>query len=200
MKKIIKYISVLAVSVLLTGTAFASPILTDVDVNDKVYAGGVPFGIKLYTDGLVIVKIDGIEASDGKHFPALDAGLVKGDVITEVNGEKIKSADDLLSQITSEEPVSMKYVRDGSEHTASVKPIYSEKDGRFRTGMWLRDSAAGIGTLTFVDPADLEFAGLGHGVCDTETGRLVSLKSGATADVKISGVKSGVPGDPGELK
>ena len=200
MKIVFRYITVLTLCVMLTVSATAASLLTDVGVNSRVYAGGVPFGIRLYTEGLVIVKIDGIEGPDGEHFPALDAGLVKGDVITEVNGVRVTAADDLISQISSGSPVVMKYLRCGSEHTVSVTPYYSEKEGRFRTGMWLRDSAAGIGTLTFVDPADLEFAGLGHGVCDSETGRLVSLKSGAAAEVKISGVKAGVPGDPGELR
>jgi stage IV sporulation protein B len=79
-------------------------------------------------------------------------------------------------------------------------PIFSTSENKYKTGVWIRDSGAGIGTLTFIIPETGEFGGLGHGICDGETGELIPMSRGTVLDVKISSVKRGVAGTPGELK
>ena len=168
---------------------------------EEVYVGGMPFGIKLYTDGLLVVGFSDVECDSGSKTPAIDAGIKIGDIITEVNGLTITTAQDFTSSIESAEgEVKIVYYRDNEKHETTITPSLSGKDGKYKTGMWLRDSTAGIGTVTFTVPETLEFAGLGHGICDTETGELLPLMRGIATEAKISGVKKGIPGTPGELK
>ena len=194
----------LTVSVLLTLHSF--PALAEgtegkISAGDEVYVGGMPFGIKLYTEGLLVVGFSPVDCDAGSTTPASDAGLTVGDVIIEINGKKVTTSVEFSDTVgTSEGELQIKYLRHGEEHTVTVKPSLSKKDGRYKTGMWLRDSTAGIGTVTFTVPDTLEFAGLGHGVCDGETGDLIPLQRGVAAEAKISGIKKGTPGTPGELR
>ena len=89
--------------------------------------------------------------------------------------------------------------RDGDEFTAVLEPVYSEKNGCWRGGMWVRDSIAGIGTVTFVNKATGDFAGLGHPICDCDTGEIVPVSSGEAVPVEITSAKKGERGIPGEL-
>ena len=89
--------------------------------------------------------------------------------------------------------------RDNKEIETSVTPVYSESTQTYEAGMWVRDSSAGIGTITYYKADGTSFAGLGHPVCDVDTGEIVPISSGEVASVNINGVKSGVSGSPGEL-
>lgn len=168
---------------------------------ETVYPGGMPFGIKLYTEGLLVVELSEVECDSGTVSPAAEAGIKAGDVIICVNGKKITTAEELVSQIEkSHEKLEITYLRDKKEYTVNIKPCLSKDDGKYRTGMWLRDSTAGIGTVTYIVPESGEFAGLGHGICDPESGEPVKFIRGIANNVKISGVKRGDAGAPGELK
>ena len=169
---------------------------------DKVVlAGGMPFGIKLYTEGVLIAGLSEVQTKEGAKTPADDAGLKVGDIVTSVNGEAVQKAEDFAAKIESEcKTVELGYIRGGVKYKTKITPVLSEKDGKYKTGMWLRDSMAGIGTVTYIDPESGEFGGLGHGVCDTGSGELIPLVKGTIMDVKISGVKVGTVGEPGELK
>lgn len=189
----------LAVSLVIP--AGAQNRLTELTAGDKVYAGGMPFGIKLYTDGILIVGFSPVDCDEGSQTPASDAGLTVGDVIKEANGTKMTSAAQFADAVNScGGNILIKYVRGGKEYAANITPSISKKDGKMKTGMWLRDSTAGIGTVTFTVPETNEFAGLGHGVCDAETGELIPLSKGSSADARISGIKKGTAGSPGELR
>lgn len=93
----------------------------------------------------------------------------------------------------------IEFRRGESEMKCRITPTLSGADGKYRIGMWVRDSTAGIGTVTFVVPETLAFGGLGHGICDTSSGELVPLLRGSVSDVEINSVERGVSGDPGEL-
>ncbi len=160
--------------------------------------GGSPFGIKLLMEGVMVTDMGNV---DGISCPAEDAGIELGDVITHADNVPLSSNKDLQKVISEScgNSVELRINRDGEELSAAVSPIYSEKDEKWRSGMWVRDSIAGIGTLTFIDKATGRFSGLGHPICDSDTGELVPLHSGEAVPVKITETKKGQPGAPGEL-
>ncbi len=182
-----------------TGAPAAAATPAEVQGERLVYPGGMPFGVKFFTEGLLVVGFADVPCEGGSSTPAYDAGLRVNDRITKVNGNDVESSSDLLKQITGE-PIEITYVRSGEERIAVFTPVQSREDGKFKTGMWVRDTTAGIGTVTYIIPETGEFAGLGHGICDPATGEPVKMARGTVIDVEISGINKGISGTPGELK
>ena len=167
-----------------------------------LYPGGMPFGVKFYTDGVMVVGFCDVETSKGSINPATRAGLHAKDVILKINGEDIKGAADLTERIEASggKALTLTCRRGGKEFQTTLTPVLSSSEGRYKTGIWVRDSGAGIGTVTFLFPDSGAFAGLGHGICDADTGALVEMRKGSISDVTISSVVKGAAGAPGELK
>lgn len=160
-------------------------------------AAGVPFGVRLHTDGVIIV---GFTKSGDGACPAREGGLCKGDVITDIGGKRIKSAKELCSTVESAgAELTVKVKRGGEEKTFTVRPTAGE-DGKNKIGVLARDNAVGIGTVTFIDPETRMFAGLGHGICDGETGELVPISYGTCEEVQLTEIIKGKKGAPGELR
>lgn len=174
----------------------------DYRIPDEVIPGGFPFGVKLYSNGLIIIGFSDIDGAKGSPSPAKDAGMELNDIITKINDKKISDAVEFTETVEKSRGSTLKiaYLRDNNEYECEVTPSYSDADGKYKVGLWLRDSTAGIGTVTFVVPETGIFAGLGHGICDSETGALIPLSKGIISDVKIEGIKKGVSGTPGELR
>ncbi len=166
----------------------------------RLCPGGTAFGVKMKTSGVVIVGMNDIEGYSKN--PAYDSGLRIGDVIKEINGKKITVADDITKLIKDSggNDLLVRYVRNGQEESLTVTPLLDKTDNKFKTGIWVRDSTAGIGTVTFIDPQTGAFGGLGHGICDIDTGILLPIESGELYDVVISGINRGSSGSPGELR
>lgn len=164
--------------------------------------GGMPFGVKFYTEGVTVVGFCDVETTQGKINPASNAGLRAKDIILKVNGETLSGASELTDYIENCEgkTLALRIRRGKDEFDVSLTPIWCDAEARYKTGIWVRDSGAGIGTVTFVLPETGAFAGLGHGICDAETGELVAMKRGTISDVTISSVVRGAAGSPGELK
>ena len=164
--------------------------------------GGIPFGVRFSTEGVVVVGFCELEGLQKTQNPAYVAGLRPKDVIVKINGKKVSGAAELTGLVEASGGcrINVTYTRAGVEKTVSLTPIYSKSDGKYKTGVWVRDSGAGIGTMTFIDPVTGEFAGLGHGICDGETGELIPMSRGVVTDVRISAIKKGVSGAPGEIK
>jgi len=179
--------------------------LKTVNVNSyrdvKLYPGGFPFGVRLTTSGVLIVGFESVKTSVGERCPAKDAGLKTKDVITHINGKEINTAAALSEAVEGSGggSIEIKYKRGENENTLSVTPALSE-EGKYKTGIWVRDSTAGIGTVTYVVPDTGEFGGLGHGICDADTGELMPMMTGTVVEVSISGVKRGQCGAPGEIR
>ncbi|MBE6538464.1 MAG: SpoIVB peptidase [Ruminococcaceae bacterium] len=190
----------------MTAKLFGVLPLKQVSVNyyDKMsfYVGGFPFGVKFFTNGIMVVDLTDVETENGNINPAYSAGIRANDVITKCNGQTVGSAEELTSMIEESggKEVTLTYLRDGAEFMVSLVPVLSKNDGHYKTGMWIKDSGAGIGTVTFVSPEDNSFGGLGHGICDSQTGEVLPMESGHIMDVTLSGIEKGVVGDPGELK
>ncbi len=161
---------------------------------------GSAFGIKLFTDGVIVASLSDIYTENGICCPAADCGIRPGDYILAANGRTITGNRELARLIGSSEGEDMTLtVRRGeSTFETALRPVYGE--GSFKSGMWIRDSAAGIGTLTFYDPATGVFAGLGHGICDMDVGGVMALKHGEPAPITLCGIQRGKENEPGLLK
>ena len=174
----------------------------------KVIACGQPFGIKMLTEGIMVVRLSDVNGKTDS-CPAKNAGIHVGDIIISVGGEKITSNEDLSKAISSSNGETVEVVlkrnfddksSSGEEISLKMTPEYCDSEKSYKTGMWVRDSSAGIGTITFYDPSTGTFGGLGHPICDTDTGELMPLSSGEICGVSITGYKKGLNGVPGELK
>lgn len=162
---------------------------------------GTPFGVKLYTDGVVVVGTDEI-VFNGKHIsPADDAGIIDGDVIYSINGKKINSNEELSEIINSSggRTISVQIKRDDRTFTTELTPAKTNEKGDYKAGLWVRDSCAGIGTMTFYEPQSGCFAALGHGICDADTCKLLPSSDGDIVNSTIESITKGVKGTPGGL-
>lgn len=165
-------------------------------------AGGKPFGVKLLMEGVMVTATGKVDCSGDDVCPAELAGIEIGDIICLADGVKLSSNAD-LQQVISEsggKDVTLSLNRGGAELTACLQPVYSESARTWRGGMWVRDSIAGIGTMTFINKETGEFAGLGHPVCDSDTGGIIPIQSGEAVPVEITGARKGVNGRAGELR
>ncbi len=163
---------------------------------------GTPFGIRMFTNGVMVVKLAEISTKDGWKNPAEAAGIQTGDIVVSVNGNPVNQNEEIAEYCRKSQgnPLSLTIIRDGSTISCTLYPAYSQSEQCYKAGMWVRDSTAGIGTLTFYDTSTGRFGGLGHGVCDFDTAELMPLRSGDILPVTISGVSKGKRGDPGELR
>ena len=163
---------------------------------------GTPFGIKMFANGAMIVAFSDIYTADGYQNPAKTAGLRMGDVVMSIAGKSTKTNEDVVAalQKVGGAPAELVYMRDGKEKRVKLTAVKDAATDSWRTGMWVRDSSAGIGTLSFVDNAKGVFAGLGHSIHDSDTGETIPFRKGEIVDVEITGSEAGAPGKPGELK
>ena len=168
-----------------------------------LYPGGQPVGVKLSTKGVLVVALSDIETVNGKTTsPGSAAGLQVGDSIIRINDENINSAEQVskIVDLSEGKELNLTVYRKGSEITKKVKPIKSSSDNKFKMGLWIRDSTAGVGTLTFYDDTTRKFAALGHPITDADTGTILSISSGQIVSSSIVSVRKGARGNPGELK
>lgn len=163
---------------------------------------GDVFGVKFFTKGVIVIGTTEIESADGFINPAEKAGIKKNDIITKINGTEINTVEALADMIEKSKgkPVFASCIRNGESFECEITPILSLSDKKYKTGIWVRDSTAGIGTITYYDPETGAFAGLGHGICDIDTGELMPLLRGCVVDVEITSIIKGKSGSPGELK
>lgn len=177
--------------------------LVDITKQERTYvvASGKPFGIKMYSDGVLVISIADVQTTGGSKSPAKDAGLQVGDIIKSINGSLVYKTEEVAEEIEKSggQQLSLEVVRDGKILMLSLKPEKLEGHNVYKAGFWVRDSCAGIGTMTFYNTRTNCFAGLGHAVCDVDTGAILEIKSGEIVPAKITGVYKGVSGSPGEL-
>ena len=161
---------------------------------------GHTVGIKLFSDGLLVVNLSESTDAQGNVSPARACGICTGDLILEMNEEDLKSTEQFQAalQENGNRPVSLTVKRGAKILSLTAVPT-SGSDGVYRLGAWVRDSMAGIGTLTYYDPQDGTFGALGHGITDVDTGQLMPVSSGSLMPSEVVGVNKGVGGNPGEL-
>ncbi len=161
---------------------------------------GAPFGVRMLMDGIMVIGFGEVAGNDGHCCPALDAGLQEGDIIQEVNREALTSTAAFRDAAADGQPMLLTVRRGEQTLETTLCPIYSLTDDVYQTGLWVRDSTAGIGTLTYCEPESGCFGGLGHPICDPDTGELIPLGSGEADSVTISGTIRGTAGAPGQLQ
>lgn len=156
---------------------------------------GQTVGVKLFSDGVLVVGF-----SDGES-PAKDCGLKEGDVITAIGGQSLDTIEEFRQLLAENgEDAAALTVKRGSRTIELSAEPEKDEDGEYRLGAWVRDSMAGIGTMTFFDPQSGTFGALGHGVTDVDTGQLLPLDHGSIMDASVKAVKKGERASPGELK
>lgn len=143
-----------------------------------------------------------IQGNDSKKYkPYLNSGIEEGDMIVEMNNKKIENTNELVETVNKSngEEIQIKYVRDDEVITTSIVPVKSESN-EYKLGLWVRDAAAGVGTLTFYEPSTGNFAALGHGIVDVDTGGILNIADGELVTSKLLSIKKGERGNPGEIK
>ena len=191
MKKMIRYVSVMLIAVLLTPVFSVSAA----DERRTVRLGGVPFGLTMYTGGVIVVNVR--EEDDS---PAYAAGIRENDLILSADGEEVSSNEE-LKEIVSEsggEDIELSVIRGKSPISVTITPE-QDKDGDYSVGMWVRDSTAGLGTVTYFDESTHSFGALGHGICDRDTGMLMPLGSGQVVKAEIESISKAKKGIAGGL-
>ena len=173
---------------------------TQTQVGSQVIPVGRAVGIKLFSDGVLVVGLSPVETEDGACYPGRDSGLKAGDVITHLNGDEVDTIEQVQSIVARQEgePITIQAMR-GQKQVQLTAAAVENSQGVYQLGVWLRDSMAGIGTMTFYDPASGVFAALGHGINDVDTAMLMPLESGSIMGATVSDVKKGLSGQPGEL-
>ena len=168
----------------------------------KIMPGGKSIGVTMHTKGALVVGTSDVISADGTAAnPAKEAGILAGDIIETVNGVVIDDADH-LSEVVNKQTgnVMLGIVRDGKRSSILITPRDDSSDGKLRLGLWVRDSTAGVGTMTFYDPLTKQYGALGHAITDIDTRSRLALKNGEVIESEIIDVKQGIKGEPGELK
>ena len=167
-----------------------------VSIIDKttVVPVGQVSGLKLYTNGVLVVGMSEIKGIDNqKYKPYENSGIEEGDRITKINNEEVTDTNTLINIVNKSKGknLEIEYVRNNEIKNCNITPI-KYGDGSYKLGLWVRDSAAGIGTLTFYEPSTGNFAALGHGITDTDTGKLVEIQNGEFLTTKILSIIKGI--------
>lgn len=181
---------------------FGTIPLKEIDVNviprTTVIPLGDSVGLKLYTDGVLVVGMSEVKGeNDVNYKPYENSGIEEGDRIIQVNNVAIKNTDELIDNINKSngEKVQITYVRNEDKLETTIKPV-KISENEYKLGLWVRDAAAGVGTATFYEPSTGMFAALGHGITDIDTGEIVKIANGELTTSSIVDIKKGEKGNP----
>lgn len=163
---------------------------------------GRTIGLKLYTDGVLVVGMSEIDGEDGKKYmPYENSGIKEGDLIQEINGQEVGNTEGLTNIVNNGcgKEISVKYKRNRESMYTQIQPIKGA-NGTYMLGLWVRDAAAGIGTLTYYEQGTGKFAALGHGITDVDTGNLLNISKGELVTTQIVSIVKGLKGRVGEIR
>lgn len=169
--------------------------------SECVYVSGEVFGIKLYTDGVIVVGTQPVDIDGKKVNPAEECGIEVGDIIVAINGTNVYSSDaveQILNDNNGKEYV-IKVKRDDRYRTFRLSPVFSNREGCYKAGMWVRDSTAGIGTITYYDQNTGYYGALGHQINDVDTNEIMPLLDGEAVRANVTSVQKGSSGTTGSL-
>lgn len=181
---------------------FLKDINIDVLPKTTVIPVGSIAGIKLYTSGVLVVGMSEIQGIDNKKYkPYENTGIEEGDTIVSINKNKIDTTEELIEKVNSCDgnEVTIEYVHNEKTLECSIKPVQTAKQ-EYKLGLWVRDSAAGVGTVSFYEPSTQSFGALGHGIADIDTEQLIDISSGEFVTTKILNVVKGESGTPGRIQ
>lgn len=173
----------------------------DIEVNTIPKTSVIPLGnsvgLKLYTSGVLVVGMTEVKGQK----PYENSGIEEGDMIVKINEKEVTCTAELIESVNDSngEDLNIKYIRDGIEHTANIEPIKTNEN-EYKLGLWVRDGAAGIGTITYYEPSTKKYAALGHGIVDIDTSKLINISTGELVTARIASIVKGKEGTPGEIK
>ncbi len=159
-------------------------------------------GVKLYTSGVLVVGMSEIEGMDQKKYkPYENTGIKEGDTITQINGIPISSTDELMRTVNQAQgkAVKVQFIQSEETKECSIEPVETSRH-EFKLGLWVRDSAAGVGTVSFYEPSTKTFGALGHGITDIDTEELINIASGEFVTTRILNITKGESGLPGKIQ
>ena len=163
---------------------------------------GTVAGVKLYTNGVLVVGMAEVEGIDKeKYKPYENSGIQEGDMIIGVEEKEISNTEDLVKTVNKSKgkQLEIKYVRNGETLECSIQPAQTSTE-EYKLGLWVRDSAAGIGTVSFYEPKSKTFGALGHGITDIDTGSLINIANGEFVTTKVLSITKGMEGNPGKMQ
>ena len=201
-KKTIHTVGNEKVSVSLFDKLFIKSVDVSVLPKTTVIPVGNIAGVKLYTNGVLVVGMSEIEGEDNKTYkPYENTGIEEGDTIVKVNDNLVNSTDELIEKVNMSkgEKVEIEYIHEEETKECSITPVKTSEE-EYKLGLWVRDSAAGVGTVTFYEPATQSFGALGHGITDIDTGDLLNIASGEFVTAEILNIKKGEDGNPGKIQ
>ncbi|WP_078379789.1 SpoIVB peptidase [Sutcliffiella halmapala] len=174
----------------------------DVIPEYKVYPGGQSIGVKLNTLGVLVVGHHQVDTVEGKQSPGEIAGIQVGDIITKINGESIEQMSDVAPFVQEAgktgNALDIVITRDKETIETKLIPLKDKQDSSFRIGLYIRDSAAGIGTMTFYDPLTMKYGALGHVISDMDTKKPIVVQDGQIVRSTVTSIEKGSNGVPGE--
>lgn len=173
-------------------------------VNTDVYIGGETVGFNLYSEGVVCVGSNNIVTSDGLKEPIKDTEIQEGDVITKIEGIEIKNIQDIDTIINlnkfAGKTLSLTIKRNNTEFETKATPVYDLFNQQYKLGLWVRNNASGVGTLTYVKQSDFRFGAVGHPITDETLGENFKINSGNIYKCRLLGIKKGEKNNPGEIR
>lgn len=168
--------------------------------DENVYLGGNAVGFSIKTDGVIVVGKNSVMTENGLVSVCDNQNICAGDIITHIDGNAIKDANDIPSHLKGVTGGVKLTLKRGSKNFDVTLQPQLDTNGNKKIGLWVRDDATGIGTLTYVDSKTLDFGALGHPVTDGETGTKIDIQKGQVYDCSVVGIEKGERGKPGELK
>lgn len=186
----------------LLGNIPVKDITVNVIPKTVVVPVGNTIGLKLYTSGVLVVGMSEIEGEDkNKYKPYQDSGIEEGDMIVQIGEKTVTCTTDLIKEVNNSKgkEIEVKYVREGTAYTTNISPTKTG-ESEYKLGLWVRDAAAGVGTISFYEPSSGMFAALGHGILDVDTEQLINISKGEAVTSNILSITKGQKGKPGEIK
>lgn len=177
-------------------------ITANVLPNTKVVPLGELAGLKLYTKGILVVGVSEIKGYDNKIYkPYEEAGIEQGDTILKINSEEVNTTEDLIACVSKYKgnKMNITYIKNGETVEKTITPVKASAN-TFKIGLWVRDSGAGVGTITFYSPSTNSYAALGHGIQDVDTQELLEISSGEFVTAQITKVQKGEKDNPGKIE
>lgn len=175
-------------------------VSTETISEDTVLVGGMPVGIYMETDGVMVLDTDHVKGADGVEYEPASHLVRSGDYITGINGEAVENKKELMEVLSNlnEDEVVLQLRREEETIDVKIKPVECGPD-EYKLGIWVRDNVQGLGTITFLT-GNSEFGALGHGIHDTDTNVLLSIADGTLYKTSIHSIKKGENGIPGSME
>lgn len=201
MKRIFSFTSIIILSILLFSyTLQVKPVSANTENAKVVKLGGEAFGIRMFSDGVIVIEVEKSIPGSEEPSPAVIAGIEVNDIIKKVNGKTLRCNEDFTNMISQSNgnPLDLLIERNDKLLETELIP-QNDSQGILRAGIWIKDSAAGIGTITYYDTSNSTFGALGHGICESGTGTLIPVLYGEIATAEINDITKSKNGNVGSL-